>query len=162
MSDPEILKRLLQRVSKLETGNRLIGGHDWPPVIGSLIATTNSIDSSGGAQTTTTAMATLWTCTIPQSNPRMAFGFYVRQGTSGQTTNWSIMHGPSGTQIAAGSTTSTTYLAVTLHIDLSALPFDYGAQAIWTLRASTTAGGTAAIRADYIGGSWTPDAAVAF
>lgn len=158
--DNDPFSRLLSRVSKLETGNRLIGGHDYP-VIPCVVTSRGSIDSSGAVETTSTSLVNMWAGTGPMQNPKMGFRFFVKNLTGGETTNWTVHEVFTNTDIASGSVTSTSALTVVLHIDVNAI-FDYGTFASWTIKASTTGGGTASVLVDYMGGSYSPDTAVAF
>lgn len=159
MVDKEFL-RVLTRIDKLETSNRLRGGHDYPAIIGYWQPNVSGFDPSGGGQTTSTSVVPLYNAVLPMQNPKMAFRFYYH-GAGGFLSSWNITETVTGAVLATGSTTSTTYVTIEKHIDISAI-FVYGQMANYSLNVVSAAGGTFTGRPEYVGGSWTPDAAVPF
>jgi len=154
------MSRLYSRVDKLETSNRLRGGHDYPQVLGYWALDASTFDGAGGMTTTVTGVGqVLYHCVMPMQNPKIAVRFYLK--TTAGTAAYNIAETTTGAVIATGNTTSTTYTIIERHIDLSAI-FVYGQFAQYQLTVSASAAQVSSCRAEYIGGSWTPDLAVAF
>lgn len=158
--DNVAMTRLYSRVDKLETSNRLRGGHDYPQVLGYWALDASAFDGLGGMTTTVTGVGqVLYHCVMPMQNPKLAVRFYLK--TTAGTAAYNVTETQTGAIIVAGSTTATAYTIVEKHIDISAI-FVYGQFAQYQLTVNAAAGQTSSCRAEYIGGSWTPDAAVAF
>jgi hypothetical protein len=155
------IRRILSRLDVLETSNRLKGGHDYPAIPSVWVPNVSQLDAStGGWVTSSTSAVTIFSSYVTMQNPKMAFRFTFRNSVNGVLAAWNIQETTSGVTIATGNSSVNTFTVVELHIDTSQF-FDYGNFSNYILQGLTGGGGTFACRADYIGGSWLPDTAVA-
>lgn len=157
------LANALKRISKLETRNRLRGGFDYPQIAGYWVFNSNSATAGGAfAQSTQTASGgfAMYFAYLPMQNPKLGIRFrYMNASTS--TTHWQLDEVVSGITMASGSAAGTSPTTVELHLDISRF-FTYGQVAQYNLTSWTSnAANAAQIQAEYIGGSWLPDTAVA-